>query len=157
LQAFAAVEQEPGERVDGDAAREYFAHDLAVAFRLAVAEVALALRLLALSFFLLAPPFLGCLHLRGIIGGSAYHETSPFRSRAKPARSASEWSGWFCEWPKKDFVAIHMLPWLARGSAGACLAGILRDCLAGALSRVALKNASFDLRSVAKRVIEMRA
>jgi hypothetical protein len=103
LQAFAAVEQEPGERVDGDAAREYFAHDLAIAFCLTVAKVALALGLLALLFFLLAPPFLGCLHLRGIIGGSFYHETSPFRSRAKPARSACEWSGRFCEWPKKSF------------------------------------------------------
>jgi hypothetical protein len=90
LQAFAAIEQEPGERVDGDAARENFAHDLAIAFRLAVAEFSLALRLLALSFFLLAPPFLGCLHLRGIIGGSAYHETSPFRPRANlPGAAAS--------------------------------------------------------------------
>jgi hypothetical protein len=132
LQAFAAIEQEPGERVDGDAAREYFAHDLAVAFRLAVAEVSLALRLLALSFFLLAPPFLGCLHLRGIIGGSAYHETSPFRSRANlPGTPASGADG-FANGRKNLFSGHSHVTVLARGAAETGPAGILRDCLAGA-------------------------
>jgi hypothetical protein len=117
LQAFAGIEQEPGERVDGDAAREYFAHDLAVAFRLAVAQVALALRLLALFFFLLVPPFLGCLHLRGIVGGSAYHETSPFRSRANLPGAAASGADGFANGRKNFLFAIRMLPWLARGAA----------------------------------------
>jgi hypothetical protein len=83
LQALPAVEQEACERVDGDSVRENFTHDLAIAFGLAIAKVSLALRLLALFCFLQAPPFLGCLHLRGIIDGSFSHKISPFRSRAK--------------------------------------------------------------------------
>jgi hypothetical protein len=77
VEALAAVEQESGEGVDGHAAAEDFADDLAVALRLAVEEVSLALRLLALFGFLQAAAFLGRLHLGGIIDGSACHRTSP--------------------------------------------------------------------------------
>jgi hypothetical protein len=77
VEALAAVEQESGEGVDGHAAAEDFADDLAVALRLAVEKVSLALRLLALFGFLQAAAFLGRLHLGGIIDGSACHRTSP--------------------------------------------------------------------------------
>ncbi len=73
MEALAAVEQEAGEGVDGHAAAEDFADDLAVALRLTVEEVSLALRLLALFGFLQAAAFLGRLHLGGIIDGSACH------------------------------------------------------------------------------------
>ena len=77
VEAFATVEQESGEGVDGHAASEDFADDLAIALRLTVEEVSLALRLLALFGFLQAAAFLGRLHLCGIIDGSACHRTSP--------------------------------------------------------------------------------
>lgn len=63
----------------------------------------------------------------------------------------------FANGRKNLLVAIRMLSCLARGAAETGRAGIPEDCLAGALRRVVPEIASFDLRSVAKRVIEMRA
>jgi hypothetical protein len=81
-EAFAFIVEEAGEVVDGQAASEERDDELAVAFGLAVEEVALAFCLLALFGFLQAAAFLGGLHLSGIIDGSACHEKSPVRRRA---------------------------------------------------------------------------
>ncbi len=90
VEALTAVEHESGEGVDGHTASEDFANDLAVALRLTVEKVSLALRLLALFGFLQAAAFLGCLHLCGIIDGSACHRTSPVAGGRKlPGGEAS--------------------------------------------------------------------
>jgi len=156
LQVFPAVEQKSGKGIDGDSARENFAHDLAIAFGLAIAKVSLALRLFALFCFLQAAPFLGCLHLRGIIGGSFSHKTSPFRSRAKTARSPANGGDCFANGRKKFSVAIRMLLWLDAAPRNRP-AAVPQGLLGWRRSRVSLRNASSDLRSVAKRVSEMRA
>jgi hypothetical protein len=81
-QAYAFIVEEAGEVVDGEAASEERDDKLAVAFGLAVEEVALAFCLLALFGFLQAAAFLGGLHLSGIIDRSACHGNSPVRRRA---------------------------------------------------------------------------
>jgi hypothetical protein len=112
LQAFPAVEQKPGEGIDGDSTRENFAHDLAIAFGLAVAKVSLALRLLALFCFLQAPPFLGRLHLCCIIGGSFSHKTSPSGRGQKLPGAPASGGDVFANGRKKFWVAIRRLLWL---------------------------------------------
>ncbi len=87
LQAVPAVEQEPGEQVDGDAARENFLHDLAVAFGLRVAEFFLSLLFreqfgFQLGFFL-ASPLLGALHLGAVVYRFVFHKTSPLVVRKR--------------------------------------------------------------------------
>ena len=114
MEALAAVEQESGEAVDGHTAAEDFADDLAIALRLTVEEVSLALRLLALFGFLQAAAFFGCLHLGGIIDGSACHRTSPVCWRAKAARRRSEWREVFCESPKNILLLIRILLCMGR-------------------------------------------
>ncbi len=101
LEAFAAVEQEAGEGVDGHAALENEAQDMAVALCLLIEEGFLTLLLLLLLGFEQALAFLGDQDLRGVVDGFFYHDTFPFCWRAQAARRGSEWSEGFCESPKK--------------------------------------------------------